>query len=55
VREQAEPARLKGIEYFRAAVQSLPEGAMRREAWAKGMQLVMRRSGEQPEYVCYED
>jgi hypothetical protein len=55
VKEQAEPARLKGIEYFRAAVQSLPEGAMRREAWSKGMQLMMRRSGEQPEYVCFQD
>ena len=55
VKEQAEPARLKGIEYFRAAVQSLPEGAMRREAWSKGMQLMMRRSGEQPEYVCFSD
>lgn len=55
VKQQAEPARLKGIEYFRAAVQSLPEGAMRRESWAKGMKLVMRRSGEQPEYVCYQD
>ena len=55
VKEQAEPARLKGIEYFRAAVQSLPEGEMRREAWSKGMQLMMRRSGEQPEYVCFQD
>jgi len=55
VKEQAEAARLKGIEYFRVAVQSLPEGEMRREAWAKGMQLMMRRSGEQPEYVCLPD
>jgi hypothetical protein len=55
VKEQAEPARLKGIEYFRAAVQSLPDGEMRREAWSKGMQLMMRRSGEQPEYVCFPD
>lgn len=55
VKEQAEAARLKGIEYFRVAVQSLPESEMRREAWAKGMQLMMRRSGEQPEYVCIED
>jgi hypothetical protein len=55
VKEQAEGARLKGIEYFRAAVRSLPEGEMRRQAWTKGMQLVMRRSGEQPEYVCLPD
>jgi hypothetical protein len=55
VKQQAEGARLKGIEYFRVAVQSLPEGEMRREAWAKGMQLMMRRSGEQPEYVCIPD
>ena len=55
VKKQAEAARLKGIEYFRVAVQSLPEGQMRREAWAKGMQLMMRRSGEQPEYVCFPD
>jgi hypothetical protein len=55
VKEQAEAARLKGIEYFRVAVQSLPEGEMRREAWAKGMQLMMHRSGEQPEYVCFPD
>ena len=55
VKQQAEAARLKGIEYFRVAVQSLPEGEMRREAWAKGMQLMMRRSGEQPEYVCFQD
>jgi hypothetical protein len=54
-KQQAEGARLKGIEYFRAAVQSLPEGEMRRQAWAKGMQLMMRRSGEQPEYVCIPD
>jgi hypothetical protein len=55
VKAQAEAARLKGIEYFRVAVQSLPAGEMRREAWAKGMQLMMRRSGEQPEYVCFAD
>jgi hypothetical protein len=55
VKAQAESARLKGIEYLRVAVQSLPEGKMRREAWAKGMQLMMRRSGEQPEYVCFSD
>jgi hypothetical protein len=55
VKQQAEAARLKGIEYLRAAVQSLPEGSMRREAWAKGMSLMMRRSGEQPEYVCFPD
>jgi hypothetical protein len=55
VKRQAESARLKGIEYFRAAVQSLPEGEMRRDAWAKGMALMMRRSGEQPEYVCLPD
>jgi hypothetical protein len=55
VKQQAEAARLKGIEYFRVAVQSLPEGEMRRDAWAKGMQLMMRRSGEQPEYVCFPD
>ena len=55
VKEQAEAARLKGIEYFRVAVQLLPQGEMRREAWAKGMQLMMRRSGEQPEYVCFPD
>lgn len=55
VKEQAESARLKGIEYFRVAVQSLPEGEMRRQAWAKGMSLMMRRSGEQPEYVCLPD
>jgi hypothetical protein len=53
--EQAEAARLKGIEYLRVAVQSLPEGEMRRAAWSKGMQLMMRRSGEQPEYVCFPD
>jgi hypothetical protein len=55
VKAQAEAARLKGIEYVRVAVQSLPEGKMRREAWAKGMHLMMRRSGEQPEYVCFSD
>jgi hypothetical protein len=55
VKDQAEDARLKGIEYFRGAVQSLPEGEMRRDAWAKGMALIMRRSGEQPEYVCFPD
>ena len=55
VKQQAESARLKGIEYLRVAVQSLPEGEMRRDAWAKGMALMMRRSGEQPEYVCFPD
>jgi hypothetical protein len=55
VKQQAEAARLKGIEYFRVAVRSLPEREMRREAWAKGIALMMRRSGQQPEYVCLPD
>lgn len=55
VKAQAESARLKGIEYFRLAVRSLPEGEMRRDAWAKGMRLMMRRTGDQPEYVCLPD
>jgi hypothetical protein len=55
VKQQSEPARLKGIEHFRAALESLPNGPVRREAWTKGMQLLLRRSGEQPEYVCFED
>jgi hypothetical protein len=54
-KSQAEPARLKGIEHFRAALQSLPDRATRREAWMKAMRLLLRRSGEQPEYVCFAD
>jgi hypothetical protein len=52
---QAEPARLKGIEHLRAALESLPDRSIRREAWLKGMRLILRRSGEQPEYVCFAD
>lgn len=52
---QAEPARLKGIEHFRAALESLPDHATRREAWIKAMRMILQRSGEQPEYVCFPD
>jgi len=52
---QAGPARLKGIEHFRTALQSLADPALRREAWLKGMRLILSRSGEQPEYVCFAD
>src|SRR2546423_5411426 len=54
-KSQAEPARLKAIEHFRAALESLPDRATRREAWMKAMRLLLRRSGEQPEYVCFQD
>ena len=54
-KSQAEPARLKGIEHFRAALESLPDRATRREAWMKAMRLLLHRSGEQPEYVCFPD
>lgn len=52
---QAEPARLKGIEHLRAALESLSDRSFRREAWFKGMRLILHRSGEQPEYVCFAD
>jgi hypothetical protein len=52
---QAETARLKGIEHYRAALESLPDRVLRREAWTKAMRLILRRSGEQPEYVCFYD
>lgn len=55
IKAQAESARLKGIEHFRAALASLPEPPLRREAWRKAMRLILRRSGEQPEYVCFPD
>jgi hypothetical protein len=55
VKEQSESARLKGIEHFRAALESLPNGPVRRQAWMQAMQLLLRRTGEQPEYVCFED
>jgi hypothetical protein len=55
VKEQSESARLKGIEHFRAALESLQNGPVRRQAWMKAMQLLLRRTGEQPEYVCFED
>lgn len=51
----AEPARLKAIEHFRVALQSLPDRVTRREAWIKAMLLLLRRSGDQPEYVCFPD
>ncbi|MFL5510362.1 MAG: hypothetical protein ACJ79J_12315 [Gemmatimonadaceae bacterium] len=54
-KDQAEPARLKAIEHFRVALESLPDRTVRREAWIKVMQLLLRRSGEQPEYVCFPD
>jgi hypothetical protein len=54
VKQQSESARLKGIEHFRAALESLPDGPVGREAWTKAMRLLLRRSGEQPEYVCFE-
>jgi hypothetical protein len=52
---QSEAARLKGIEYFRAALKSLPDRTTRREAWMKAMRMMLHRSGEQPEYLCIED
>ena len=54
-KSQAESARLKAIEHLRAAVQSLPNGTTRREAWMKAMRMILHRSGEQPEYVCFSD
>jgi hypothetical protein len=55
VKAQAESARLKAIEHFRVALQSLSEPPLRREAWTKAMRLILHRSGEQPEYVCFPD
>jgi len=52
---RAESARLKAIEHFRIALESLYEPAIRREAWNKAMRLLLRRSGEQPEHVCFYD
>ena len=52
---QAESARLKGIEHYRRALESLPDRALRREAWTKAMRLILQRSGEQPEYLCFYD
>ena len=52
---QAEHARLKGIEHLREALQSLRDPSIRQAAWFKGMRLILRRSGEQPEYVCFAD
>jgi len=54
-KSQAESARLKAIEHYRVALRSLPDRATRREAWLKGMRLLLRRSGEQPEYLCLPD
>jgi hypothetical protein len=54
-RAQGESARLKGIEHFRTALQSLSDSRLRREAWTRAMRLILQRSGEQPEYVCFED
>jgi hypothetical protein len=55
VKAQAESARLKAIEHFRVALESLSEPPLRREAWTKAMRLILHRSGEQPEYVCFPD
>ena len=55
VTRQSESARLKGIEHFRVALASLPDRPVRRDAWTKAMRLLLRRSGEQPEYVCFGD
>ena len=52
---QAETARVKGIEHFRIALRSLADPAMRKLAWTKAMRLMLRRSGEQPEYYCFYD
>jgi len=55
IKAQAESARLKAVEHLRAALASLPDPPLRREAWTKAMRLILRRSGEQPEYVCFPD
>lgn len=54
-KDQEESARSKAIEHYRAALKSLPAGFMRRQAWTNAMRVLLRRSGEQPEYWCFYD
>jgi hypothetical protein len=52
---QAESARLKAIDHYRIALGSLSDRSVRRDVWSRVMRLLLGRSGEQPEYICFYD
>jgi hypothetical protein len=52
---QAESARLKAIDHYRIALGSLTDRSVRKDVWNRVMRLLLGRSGEQPEYICFYD
>jgi hypothetical protein len=52
---QAESARLKAIDHYRIALASLTDRTVRKDVWNRVMRLLLGRSGEQPEYICFYD
>ena len=52
---QAETARLKAIDHYRIALASLTDRTVRKDVWNRVMRLLLGRSGEQPEYICFYD
>lgn len=51
----AESARLKAIDHYRIALASLTDRRVRKDVWNRVMRLLLGRSGEQPEYICFYD
>jgi hypothetical protein len=52
---EAETARLKAIDHYRIALASLTDRTVRKDVWNRVMRLLLGRSGEQPEYICFYD
>jgi hypothetical protein len=52
---QAESARLRAIDHYRIALGSLTDRTVRKDVWNRVMRLLLGRSGEQPEYICFYD
>jgi hypothetical protein len=52
---EAESARLKAIDHYRIALASLTDRTVRKDVWNRVMRLLLGRSGEQPEYICFYD
>lgn len=52
---EAESARLKAIDHYRIALASLTDRTVRKDVWNRVMRLLLGRSGDQPEYICFYD
>lgn len=56
IKAQAESARLKAIEHFRAVLESSADPGLRRYVWTKAMRLILHRPEEHDDrYACFPD